>query len=118
MPIAWGGDYVQQLAVAGCDALPTLPEAQAANKAFWELLEPYDGFERWLECARKSVRCANDGTCLLVDYKDSTGSTNPADNASATAGYTRLNGLRSTTRKLFGGFYGLYRERLKKSFRF
>ncbi|TLY30828.1 MAG: hypothetical protein E6K63_00445 [Nitrospirae bacterium] len=93
MPIAWGGDYVQQLAVAGSDALPTSPEAQAANKTLWELLEPYDGFERWLECARKSVRCANDGTCLLVDYKDSTGSSNARDHLYGHAAYTRLNAL-------------------------
>ena len=57
MPIAWGGDYVQQLAVAGCDAVPTDQAARDANKALWEILEPWDGFERWLENARKCVRC-------------------------------------------------------------
>jgi hypothetical protein len=60
MPIAWGGDYVQQLAVGGTDAMPPSPDAKALNKVLWELLEPYEGFERWLECARKSVRCHND----------------------------------------------------------
>ena len=96
MPIAWGGDYVQQLAVAGSDAVPASPEAKAANKALWELLEPYDGFERWLECARKSVRCANDGICLLVDYKDA-GSTNPRDHLYGHAAYTRMNAMLSNT---------------------
>ncbi|MGH7230027.1 MAG: hypothetical protein ACREJU_01540, partial [Nitrospiraceae bacterium] len=33
MPIAWGGDYVQQLAVAGTDTVPTSPEAKTANKS-------------------------------------------------------------------------------------
>jgi hypothetical protein len=96
MPIAWGGDYVQQLAVAGSDAVPASPEAKAANKALWELLEPYDGFERWLECARKSVRCANDGICLLVDYKDA-GSTNPRDHLYGHAAYTRMNAMLPNT---------------------
>ena len=93
MPIAWGGDYVQQLATAVTDALPATPEAKAATKAIWEIVEPYDGFERWLECARKSVRCANDGQCLLVDYKDATGATNPREHLYGHAAYTRLTNL-------------------------
>ena len=93
MPIAWGGDYVQQLAVAGSDAATTSEQAKAVNKALWELLEPWDGFERWLECARKSVRCQNDGQCLLVDYKDSTGSTSARDHLYGHAAYTRTNAM-------------------------
>jgi hypothetical protein len=96
MPLVWGGDYVQQLAVAGSDAAtPTSPEGQTANKALWELLEPWDGFERWLECARKSVRCPNDGLCLLVDYKDAStsGGGNPHDHVYGHAAYTRTNVL-------------------------
>jgi hypothetical protein len=100
MPIAWGGDYVQQLAVAGCDAVPKTEQAKAANKAIWELVEPWDGFERWLECARKSVRCPNDGDCLLVDYKDSTGSTNVRDHYYAHAAYTRLNAMLFNTSEI------------------
>jgi hypothetical protein len=91
MPIAWGGDYVQELAVAGSDAVPTTDAAKAANKAVWELVEPYDGFERWLECARRAVRFPTDGRCLLADYKDSTGSTNVRDHYYGHAAYTRLN---------------------------
>jgi len=105
MPVAWGGDYVQQLAVAGSDAVPTSPEAQAANKALWELLEPYDGFERWLECARKSVRCANDGLCLLVDYKDSTGSTSARDHVYGHAAYTRMSAMLFNTTEIAGLLY-------------
>ena len=56
MPIAWGGDYIQELAVACSDAIPTTEAAKAANKALWELVEPFDGFEHWLECARRAVR--------------------------------------------------------------
>jgi len=107
MPIAWGGDYVQQLAVAGCDAVPSSPEAQAANKALWELLEPYDGFERWLECARKSVRCPIDGACLLVDYKD-TGTPEAGtarDHVYGHAAYTRLNAMLFNTTELVHAFY-------------
>jgi hypothetical protein len=105
MPIAWGGDYVQQLALAVTDALPASPEAKAANKAVWEIVEPYDGFERWLECVRKCVRCANDGQCLLVDYKDSTGSSNPGDHFYGHAAYTRLNNLLFNTTEIVGALY-------------
>jgi len=93
MPIAWGGDYVQELAVAGSDAVPTTEQAKAANKAVWEMVEPYDGFERWLECARRAVRFPSEGRCLLVDYKDSTGSTNPRDHYYGHAAYTRRDAI-------------------------
>ncbi len=105
MPIAWGGDYVQQLAVAGCDALPKTPEAQVTNKGLWELLEPWDGFERWLECSRKAVRCPKDGQCLLVDYKDSTGSTNGKDHFYGHAAYTRHNHMLFNTASLVESLY-------------
>ncbi len=68
MPYLTGGDYVQQLAVAGTDALPGSPEMEKANVDFREILEPYDGFERWLECTRRTTRCPNDGACVLVEY--------------------------------------------------
>jgi hypothetical protein len=104
MPLVWGGDYVQQLAVAGSDAVPASLEAQAANKALWELLEPYDGFERWLECARKSVRCQNDGQCLLVDYKD-TASQDPREHVYGHAAYTRVNAILFNTTEIVEAFY-------------
>ncbi len=68
MPYLMGGDYVQQLAIAGTDALPDTPQGEQANLEFRELFEPYEGFERWLECTRKTTRCQNDGRCLLVDF--------------------------------------------------
>lgn len=68
MPYQTGGDYVQQLAVAGTDALPDSAEAEQANAELREIFEPYDGFERWLECTRRTSRCANDGQCILVEY--------------------------------------------------
>lgn len=104
MPMVWGGDYVQQLAVAGSDAVPSSPTAQAANKALWELLEPFDGFERWLECARKSVRCQNDGPCLLVDYKD-TVSQNPCDHLYGHAAYTRRGAILFNTTEIVRALY-------------
>ncbi|MCP9447418.1 MAG: hypothetical protein NNA22_07595 [Nitrospira sp.] len=93
MPIAWGGDYVQQLAVAGSDALPATEEANAANKAVWEIVEPYDGFERWLECARRAVRFPTEGRCLSVDYNDCTGSRNVRDHYYGHAAYTRMDAM-------------------------
>jgi hypothetical protein len=105
MPIAWGGDYVQQLAVGGSDAMPASPEAKAVNKVLWELLEPYEGFERWLECARKSVRCHNDGHCLLVDYKDSTATSTAKDHLYGHAAYTRMNAMLFNTTEILRSLY-------------
>ena len=105
MPIAWGGDCVQQLAVAGTDALPSSEAAKAANKAVWELVEPYDGFERWVECARRAVRCPGEGQCLLVDYKDCTGSSNVRDHYYGHAVYTRLDAMLFNTTEIVNRLY-------------
>ncbi|MCC2640202.1 MAG: hypothetical protein K0S45_615 [Nitrospira sp.] len=105
MPIAWGGDYVQQLAVAGSDALPATDLAKAANKMIWELLEPYDGFERWVECARRAGRFPSEGQCLLVDYKDCTNSTNVRDHYYGHAAYTRTNAMLFNLNEIVTRFY-------------
>lgn len=105
MPIAWGGDYVQQLAVAGSDAVPTTEAAKAANKAVWEMVEPYDGFERWLECARRAVRFPSEGDCLLVDYKDCTNSTNVQEHYYGHAAYTRSNAMLFNTSEILRSLY-------------
>jgi hypothetical protein len=105
MPIAWGGDYVQELAVAGTDAMPSSELARAANKAVWELVEPYDGFERWVECARRAVRCPSEGSCLLVDYKDCTGSTNARDHYYGHAVYTRMDAMLFNHTEIVGRLY-------------
>ncbi len=105
MPIAWGGDYVQELAVAGSDAVPLTESARAANKGLWEMVESYDGFERWLECARRAVRFPSEGRCLLVDYKDSTGSTNPRDHYYGHAAYTRRHALLFNMTQIVRAFY-------------
>lgn len=105
MPVAWGGDYVQELAVAGSDAVPLTEPAQAANKRVWEMVEPYEGFERWLECVRRAVRFPSEGRCLLVDYKDSTGSTNPRDHYYGHAAYTRRHVLLFNTMQIIRAFY-------------
>jgi hypothetical protein len=105
MPIAWGGDYVQQLAVAGTDAVPANDAAKTANKAVWELVEPYDGFERWVECARRAVRCPSEGQCLLVDYKDCTGSSNVRDHYYGHAVYTRLETMLFNTTEIVSRLY-------------
>ena len=105
MPIAWGGDYIQELAVAGSDAMPTTEAAKAANKALWELMEPFDGFERWLECARRAVRIPSEGLGILADYKDSTGSTNVRDHYYGHAAYTRLNAMLFNTTEIVRSFY-------------
>ena len=105
MPIAWGGDYIQELAVAGSDAVPTTEPAKVANKAIWELVEPYDGFERWLECARRAVRFPSEGLGILADYKDSTGSTNVRDHYYGHAAYTRFNAMLFNTTEIVRVLY-------------
>jgi len=105
MPIAWGGDYIQELAVAGSDAVPTTEAAQAVNKAVWELVEPYDGFERWLENARRAVRIPSEGLGILADYKDSTGSTNVRDHYYGHAAYTRLTAMLFNTTEIVRTLY-------------
>ena len=105
MPIAWGGDYVQELAVAGSDAIPTTDAAKTANKVLWEMVEPYDGFERWLECARRAVRFPSEGWCLLVDYKDSPNSTNIREHYYGHAAYTRMNAMLFNTTEIVRIFY-------------
>lgn len=107
MPLAWGGDYVQELAVAGSDAVPANEQAKAANKAIWEFVEPYDGFERWLECARRAVRFPSDGSCVLADYKDSTGSTNPRDHYFGHAAYTRRDVMLFNLQQIVTSFYSV-----------
>lgn len=107
MPIAWGGDYVQELAVAGSDALPATDAAKAVNKAIWEMVEPYDGFERWLECARRAVRFPSEGRCLLADYKDCTGSAGVRDHYYGHAAYTRLNALLFNTTEIVRCLYSV-----------
>jgi len=105
MPIAWGGDYVQELAVAGSDAVPTTEAAKAANKTLWELVEPFDGFERWLECTRRAVRIPSEGLGILADYKDSTGSTNVRDHYFGHTAYTRMNAMLFNTTEIVRTLY-------------
>lgn len=104
LPTAAGGDYVQQLAVAGTDALPQNDLEKEINQTLREFLEPYDGFERWLECARRSIRCANDGLCLLVDYQDG-GSDQIITHLFGHACYTRLAAMLFQTRLLVDYLY-------------
>ncbi|MBX3236922.1 MAG: hypothetical protein KF814_12275 [Nitrospiraceae bacterium] len=105
MPIAWGGDYVQELAAAGTDAVPASEQAKAANKAVWEMVEPYDGFERWVECARRACRFPSEGQCLLVDYKDCTGSANVRDHYFGHAVYTRVDRMLFTLNETVSRLY-------------
>jgi hypothetical protein len=105
MPIAWGGDYIQELAVAGSDAVPVTEAAKAANKAVWEMVEPFDGFERWLECARRAVRIPSEGLGMLADYKNSTGSSNVRDHYFGHAAYTRLNAMLFNTTEIVRSLY-------------
>ena len=104
MPMVMGGDYVQQLAVGSTDAVPSIPAEEEINQILRENLEPYDGFERWLECARRVTRCPNDGQCLLIDYQDA-GEAAPVDHLFGHACYTRLSALLFQTRQIAKTLY-------------
>ena len=104
IPMIAGGDYVQQLAVAGTDAVPGSEEEQFVNQELREVLEPYDGFERWLECARRGTRCANEGQCLLVDYKV-TGDVPSQEHLYGHACYTRKNAMLFNTLQIVNRLY-------------
>ena len=104
MPMLLGGDYVQQLAVASTDAIPSTPLDEELNQALQENLEPYYGFERWLECARRVTRCPNDGECLLLDYVD-TKEDSPSEHLYGHGCYTRLSALLFQTRQIVKTLY-------------
>lgn len=104
MPYVSGGDYVQQLAVAGTDQWPSIPRAQKAIEDFREMFEPYDGFERWLECARRNTRCQNDGNCLLVDYPIQV-ENGPREHLFGHGCYTDSRAMFFTTKEIVEGLY-------------
>ena len=95
---------MHQLAVAGTDAIPASPWETDLNQALRETLEPYDGFERWLECARRVTRCPNDGQCLLIDYHDASDA--PHEHLFGHACYTRLDALLFQTTHIVETLYG------------
>lgn len=104
IPYQTGGDYVQQLAIAGTDALPDSPEAEQANVDFREIFEPYDGFERWLECTRRTTRCANDGQCVLVEYGVQL-EESPRQHLFGHACYTQSHAMLFLATEIAGAFY-------------
>jgi len=104
MQSAIGGDYVQQIAVAGTDAIPGTPELEELNQSLRENLEPYDGFERWLECTRRVSRCPNDGQCVLIDYQDAA-SVPPEEHLYGHACYTRMGSLLFQTTQIVEALY-------------
>ncbi len=93
MPYQTGGDYVQQLAVAGTDAMPDSPEMEQANLDFREIFEPYDGFERWLECTRRATRCPKDGQSLLVEFGVESTEEDPRQHLYGHGCYTKSRGM-------------------------
>ncbi len=105
MPYLTGGDYVQQLAVAGTDVLPDSPEMELANVDLRELLEPYDGFERWLECTRRTTRCSNDGQCVLVDYGVQASEEKPRQHLYGHGCYTRSRAMEFLAKEIAKSMY-------------
>jgi hypothetical protein len=105
MPYQTGGDYVQQLAVAGTDALPDSPEMEQANVDFREILEPYDGFERWLECTRRTTRCPNDGQGVLVEYGVQANEEDPRQHLYGHGCYTQSRGMAFLAKEIANAFY-------------
>ncbi|MDH5562019.1 MAG: hypothetical protein OEY91_00115 [Nitrospirota bacterium] len=105
MPYQTGGDYVHQLAVAGTDDVPVSPEALQANMDFRDICEPYDGFERWLECTRRTTRCPNDGQCLLVEYGIQADEEAPRQHLFGHGCYTKSRAMVFTAQEIAKAFY-------------
>jgi hypothetical protein len=105
MPYQTGGDYVQQLAVAGTDDVPVSPEALQANMDLRDICEPYDGFERWLECTRRTTRCPSDGRCLLVEYGIQADEEAPRQHLFGHGCYTRSRAMLFTAQEIAKAFY-------------
>ena len=105
MPYQTGGDYVQQLAVAGTDASPDTAEMEQANIDFREILEPYDGFERWLECTRLTTRCPKDGQCVLVEYGIQADEEDPRQHLYGHGCYTQSRGMVFLAEEIANGLY-------------
>jgi len=105
MPYQTGGDYVQQMAVAGTDAMPDTPEMEQANRDFREIFEPYDGFERWLECTRRTTRCPKDGHCLLVEYGVQADEEDPRQHLYGHGCYTQSRGMVFLAEAIAQGLY-------------
>ena len=105
MPYQTGGDYVQQLAVAGTDAIPDSPEMEQANVELREVLEPYDGFERWLECARRTTRCPKDGHSILVEYGVQPNEEEPRQHLYGHGCYTQSRGMLFLAMQIAKTFY-------------
>jgi len=105
MPYQTGGDYVQQLAVAGTDEVPSSPETLQANMDFRDIFEPYDGFERWLECTRRTTRCPNDGQCLLVEYGIQANEESPRQHLFGHACYTQSRAMLFAAQEIAEALY-------------
>jgi hypothetical protein len=105
MPYQTGGDYVQQLALAGTDAMPDTTEMEQSNIDFREILEPYDGFERWLECTRRTTRCPKDGHCLLVEYGIQDNEEDPRQHLYGHGCYTQSRGMVFLAEEIAKGLY-------------
>ena len=55
--------------------------------------------------ARRAVRCPSEGHCVLVDYKDCTGSNNVRDHYYGHAVYTRLDAMLFNTSEIVTRLY-------------
>ncbi|MBX7164885.1 MAG: hypothetical protein K1X74_00930 [Pirellulales bacterium] len=88
-----GGDYIEQLGIAGTD-LPPGPFSYvkaAACRALAELIEPEVGVLDLLGRVARTTRVHDDGLNLLVDYGDPAGTI--ADHFAGHAIYTRSEAL-------------------------
>lgn len=104
---AAGGDYVQQIGIAGSDAPPSplLLRSWLANRRLQRLIAPFDAEETLPDRLRRGTRVPDCGTALLVDYGGPSGSL--AEHLAGHAVYTRLEWLlfhaEQTAAHLYGG---------------
>lgn len=86
---AAGGDYVQQLGIAGTDSPPSplMLRSWLANRRLQRLLAPDDREDHLAERLAAGVRVPDCGSTLLIDYGRASGS--PAEHLAGHAVYTR-----------------------------
>lgn len=101
------GDYIQQLGIAGTDALPSVFSWRAwcADQRLRALLEQNVGREGLISRLSAGVRVAQEGTTLLVDYGPPEG--NLAAHHAGHSIYTREHWLLFHAEEVARQFYGL-----------
>lgn len=103
---AAAGDYIQQIGIAGTNAMPGILAWRAwlADRRLNELLQPNLSARDLLSRLKLGTRVQDEGTTLLVDYGPPSG--NLAQHLAGHAVYTRYDWLLFHAEQVAARFYG------------